>query len=295
MAKSAAPLLLAGGAALLFLCKKKKKKRASDFVFDDEVITAGAGSAPSEGVVFSPNMGEFDIGATWRIRILDQWLNNRRLSGELATVDHNAGWLYTLLVDDPSTFLGDISGLGKTGGSVIYGGLWLMATAGIGIYASGFASAGTSIQAATQAANATRAMQILGPQATKLAGTLYKKGFGSSQIALALMDFGGMNQMKKFGVSKAIVALSGGAAGLGASMSAALLAEAGVDAAFSPDLAASAIESAAEFGLQHNVSVAGVEVPIALLPSSDEFPAVQEFNKLIMNYIIKFQKRHFTD
>lgn len=294
MAKSAVPLLLAGGAALLFL-SKKKKKRPSDFVFDDEVITAGAGSAPSEGVVFSPNMGEFDIGATWRIRILDQWLNNRRLSGELATVDHNAGWLYTLLVDDPSTFLGDISGLGKTGGSVIYGGLWLMATAGIGIYASGFASTGASIQAATQAANATRAMQILGPRATQLAGTLYKKGFGSSQIALALMDFGGTNQMKKFGVSKAIVALSAGAAGLGASMSAALLAETGVDAAFSPDLAASAIESAAEFSLQHNVSVAGVEVPIALLPSSDEFPAVQELNKLIMNYIIKFQKRHFTD
>jgi hypothetical protein len=138
-------------------------------------------------------------------------------------------------------------------------------------------------------------MQILGPKATKLAGELYRKGFGGSQVALALKDFGGMQQMSKFGVSKAIVMLSGGAAGLGASMAGGLVAEAGVEAAFSEDLAASAVEAAGEFSISHSVSVAGVDVPIALLPSSDEYPAVQEFNRIIMNYIIKFQKRTFEE
>ena len=295
MSNKAALPLLAAGAALLILSGKKKKKRGSDFVFDDEAISGGAGAAPSAGVVFSPDMGSFDMGATWRYSVLDNWLNERRLSGKLATVDRDAGWLYTLLVDDPSTWLGDISGLGKTGGAVIYGGLWLMATAGVGIYASGWATAGANIQAATQAANATRAMQILGPKATKLAGELYRKGFGGSQVALALKDFGGMQQMSKFGVSKAIVMLSGGAAGLGASMAAGLVAETGIEAAFSPDLAASAVEAAGEFSISHSVEVAGVSVPIALLPSGDGYPAVQEFNKFIMSYIIRFQKSTFEE
>jgi hypothetical protein len=295
MAKNALPLLVAGGAALLLLGGKKKKSRSAGIVFEDEMVTGGAPVAQPESVAFSADLQQFDIGATWRIRVLDHWLNERRKAGHLATVRHNAGWLYELLVDSPTTFLGDITGLGKTGGQVIYGGLWLMATLGVGIYASGFAAAGANLQAATQAANATRAMQILGPRATQLAGNLYRKGFSSSQIALALKDFGGTEQMARFGVSKAIVKLSGGAAGMGGSMAAALLAEAGVDSAYSPDLAASATEAAGAFMMTHNVEIAGESIPIALLPSGDDYPAVQAFNKIIMEYIIKFQKRTFED
>ena len=293
------PLLLAGGAALLLLGGKKKRARGggSVIVFEDEdVIGGGVSLSPAfNDVSFSPEMNQYKIGGGWTIKTLDAWLDKRRRAGLLATVNHDEGWLYTLLVDDPTTWLGDLTGTGKTGGAVIYGSLWLMATVGIGIYASGFAAASANIQAATQAANATRAMQILGPRATQLAGQLYKKGFGASQIALALRDFGGMESLARYGVSRAIAGFSGGAAGLGVSMAAALLAEIGVNAAFSEDLAASATEAAAEFSLSHTVEVSGERIPIALLPSSDAYPAVQDFNKRIMGYIIKFQKSHFED
>ena len=78
-------------------------------------------------------------------------------------------------------------------------------------------------------------------------------------------------------------------------MSAALLAETGLNAAFSGDLAASATEAAGEFMMNHKANGGGVMIPLALLPSGDRYPAVQEFNKQLMNYIIKFQKRTFED
>lgn len=295
---NALPLLLAGGAALVLLGGKKKKSRASGgvMVFEDEAVIGGdpLPNVAFNEVAFTPELDKFKVGGGFRINVLDSWLNKRRIAGKLATVDHDEGWLYTTIIDDPTTWLGDITGTGKTGGSVIYGALWLMATVGIGIYASGFAAAGANISAATNAANATRAMQILGPRATHLAGQLYKKGFSSSQIGLALMDFGGTQSMARYGVSRAITGLSGGAAGLGATLAAALIAEIGVNAAFSEDLAASATEAAAEFTISHSVTIAGEQIPIALLPAGSS-PAVQEFNKYIMAYILKFQKMHFED
>jgi len=288
------PILVAGG-ALLLLKGKKKSKGGSGIVFEDEVITGGLSPATSEGVSFSPDLNSFDIGPMWRIRVLDAWLNEQRLAGRLATVDYGSGVLYTLLVDNPTSWLGDITGLGKTGGAVIYGGLWLMATAGLSVYATGFAAGSANVGAATQAASATRAMQYLGPRAKQIGSLLYKRGFGTTQVGVAMAGFGGSNQMAKFGISKGIVMMSAGAAGLGVSMAAGLLAETGIDAAFSDDIAASTTESAGEFMITHSVDVEGVQIPIALLPSGDEYPAVQEFNKIIMNYIIKFQKRHFED
>ncbi len=294
---NAFPLLLAGGAALVLLGGKKKRKRASGevMVFEEEAITGGdpLPAVAFNEVAFSPDLTRVKVGGGWRINVLDSWLNRRRLEGKLATLDRDEGWLYATLIDDPTTWLGDITGTGKVGGSVIYGTLWLMATMGIGIYASGFARAGMNITAASEAASSTRAMQILGPRATKLAGQLYKKGFGSSQIALALKDFGGVQSLTKLGVSRAIAGWSGGAAGLGVSMIAALLAEIGVNAAFSEDLAASATEAAAEFTINYSVTIGGVQIPIALLPATS--PAVAEFNKYVMAYIIKFQKMHFED
>src|SRR5690606_4503550 len=120
-------------------------------------------------------------------------------------------------------------------------------TAGIGIYASGFASMGASIHAASHAATTTRAMQILGPRAVQIAGALYKKGFGASRIALSLMNFGGAESLVSYGVGQAISNLSIGAAGFGLSMTAGILAEIGVSKNYTSDLAASATEAAAEF------------------------------------------------
>lgn len=290
------PLLLAGGATLLLLGGKKKRRASGEvMVFEDDTVVGGDAlpKVESAEVAFTPDLTKFKVGSSWKIKVLDAWLNERRVEGRLATVDHEEGWLYDLLIDDPTTWLGDITGTGKTGGTVIYAALWLMATVGVGIYASGFAAAGANIQAATAAANTTRAMQILGPRATQLAGQLYHKGFSSSQIALALKDFGGMQSLARFGVGEGIAGISGGAAGMGVSMTTALLAESGVSAAFSNDVAASATEAAADFTLTHSVTIAGEKIPIALLPAS--YPSVQEFNKFIMAYIIKFQKMHFRD
>ena len=293
---NALPLLLLGAGAIAIASGKKKRRVSGEaIVFEDEIVTGGEDlpKVGSREVAFASDLSKFKIGGTWKINVLDAWLNKRRLAGKLATVDHDEGWLYTLLVDDPTTWLGDVTGTGKVGGSIAYGALWLMATVGIGVYATGFAAGAANIQAASAAANTTRALQILGPRATALAQSMYQKGFASSQIRLALMDFGGTQSMNRFGVGKAIGALSGGAAVSGVGMAGSLLTEIGVSKGFSNDLAASAAEAAAEFTLNHKVKVAGEEVPIALLPST--YPSVQEFNKYIMGYIIKFQKMHFED
>jgi len=296
--KKSLPLFLAGGAALLLLSGKKKKRTGRSISFDDELVVGGNGelevSSPTE-VVFSPDLDRYVVGSSFRIKVLDAWLDKRRREGKLATMDHDAGWFFDLIIDDPTTFLGDITGTGKVGGQVIYSALWLMATFGIGAYIGGFASMGATINAARTAGSATRAAQVLGPRALGIAEGMYAKGFGGSKIALALMDFGGMQSLSAFGIGKAIALTSAGAAASGAGLSAGVLAEMGINEAYSEDLAASAVEAAADFTASHTVTVAGEQVPIALLPSGDEFPKVQEFNKMIMNYIIKFQKRHFED
>lgn len=288
--KSSILLLATAG---LLLASKKKGRRRADIVFEDERVIGGDLVVASNEVVFSPNLEKYKIGSGYRVNVLDPWLDQRRKDGRLATADHDAGKLYKLFIEDPTTWLGDITGTGKVGGSVIYGALWLMATAGIGIYASGFASTGASIQAAIQATSTTQAMKILGPRATMIAGELYQKGLSSSKIALALMDFGGAESLAKYGVSAAIHNLSAGATGLGVSLTAGILGELGLSALFAPDIAASATEAAADFSISHSVSVAGTSIPIALLPSS--YPAVQEFNKWLMEYIMRFQKLRFKD
>ena len=98
---------------------------------------------------------------------------------------------------------------------------------------------------------------------------------------------------KLAGVSKGVLSLSTGAYTAGQAATVAVLADLGLDAAFGPDLAASSIEAAAEFVSSHSVSVGGVDMPMAILPSGDEFPKVQELNKHIMAYIIRFQKSSF--
>lgn len=284
--------ILAAGVAILFLSSGKGRRR-SHITFDADNVIGDPLAVDSNDIAFSPNLEKYKVGFGYRVNVLDPWLDQRRRDGRLATIDHAAGKLYKLFIEDPTTWLGDITGTGKVGGSVIYGALWLMATAGIGIYAAGFASTGSSIQAAIHATSTTRAMKILGPRATAIAGELYQKGLSSSRIALALMNFGGAESLAKYGVGTAIHNLSSGAAGLGATLTAGILGELGISAIFSPDIAASAAEAAADFSISHSVLIAGTPVPIALLPSS--YPAVQEFNKWLMEYIIRFQKLRFED
>jgi hypothetical protein len=47
-------------------------------------------AAGSTQVVFNLPLTEYDIGATWRISVLDKWLNQRRTTGWLATVSNGA-------------------------------------------------------------------------------------------------------------------------------------------------------------------------------------------------------------
>jgi len=306
--KSALPILLGVGAvAVLASRKKKAKSRTSDYVFEDEDIIGmqelGVSEVPKIGpreVGFSVDLSQSRIGATWRINILDAWLEKRRRAGKLATVDHDAGYLYRLFIDDPTTFLGDITQTGKTGGTIIYGALWLMATVGVGIYAAG-AGSYTLGQAAHFAGArslwATRTFKMLAHQVARTeAGVATAQRAGAqnvSHLLKTIADFGGKEWLTRFGVSKAVSGLSAGAVMAGGGMSLHALAEIGVDEAFAPDLAASATENAAEFMATHSVNAGGVQIPISLLPSSDEFPKVQEFNKIIIGYILGFQKRHF--
>lgn len=288
---------MAAGAAILLLNRggKKAKKKKSSMTFDDDMVVGGGGltlSHPTE-VKFSSDLSKYEVGSSFRVKVLDAWLEKRRRAGKLATVNHNAGWFYNLVIDDPTTFLGEITGTGKVGGNVIYSALWLMATMGIGVYIGGFGAMGASINAARTAASTTRAAQILGPRAMSIAQSMYAKGFGGTKIAVALADFGGMQALGSFGIGKAVALTSGGAAASGFALSSGVLAEVGINELYSEDLAASAVEAAAEFTASYSVTILGEQVPMALLPSGDEFPAVQEFNKFIIGYIIKFQQRHF--
>lgn len=307
--KSIFPLLLGVGAVAVLSGRKKKKSRPSDYVFEDEDIVGepdlGISAVPKVGsreVGFSADLSNSRIGGSWRINILDAWLEKRRREGKLATVDHDAGYLYRLFIDDPTTFLGDITKTGKTGGTVIYGALWLMATVGVGIYAAG-AGSFTLGQAAHFAGArtlwSTRTFQMLGNQVLRTeVGVATAQRAGAQNVGHLLKTiggYGGDQWLARFGVSRAMAGLSAGAVAAGGGMAAHVLREMGMNEAFAPDIAASAVENAAEFMATHSVNAGGVQIPISLLPSSDAYPKVQEFNKIIIGYILGFQKRHFED
>lgn len=305
--KSALPILLGVGALAVIAGRKKKRARGADYVFEDEDVIGQRAledyEVPKIGareVAFSPDFQHYKVGATWRVNILDAWLEKRRQSGKLATVDHDAGWFYRLFLDDPTTFLGDITDTGKTGGTIIYGALWLMATVGVGIYAAGAGSFTLGQAAHFSGARtlwSTQTFRMLGHQVARTEvgiATAQRAGAQNvSHLISTVADYGGKEWLARFGVSKAMAGLSGGAAMYGGSMVGSMLAELGIDKAYSPDLAASATESAASFMASNSVKVGNVAVPISLLPSSDEYPQVQEFNKFVMSYILGFQKRHF--
>ncbi len=92
-------------------------------------VTVGA-----REVYISPDYGQLKIGSSWRIAVLDQFLEQRRLAGSLIT-DPKGIDITDLLVNDPSQFIGELLGFeGETAqnvGYAIYGALWIMATGGL--------------------------------------------------------------------------------------------------------------------------------------------------------------------
>ncbi len=301
MAKSNAPLLIGAAAALLLMSGKKKRSSTSESFGEDTV----AGGSESEAVLpdfnsvaFSPDFSDMKIGGGWTIRVLDDWLNDRRLAGKLLTKDNDDWSLYQIFVDNPTTFLGDITGTGQVGGTVIYGTLWLVAASVLGVFWAGESGIGTTGGAAlASASQVTRAGAWLRQAATGASSRLTKAGWPSSRADLAMRSIAGAKNLERtaklVGVSKGVSMMSAGASLAGRTAAFSVLAEMGLDSAFGPDLVASSVEAAAEFVSTHNVSVGGADISIAVLPSGDEFPKVQEFNKYIMNYIIKFQKSTF--
>jgi hypothetical protein len=296
MPNPALPLLVAGGAALLLL-GGKKKRRTSSISFDEgEVVTGGLHLPSNESVAFTPDLDQFKIGPTWRIRVLDQWLNERRKAGKLATVDHDAGWFYDLVIHDPSTFIGEITGLGETGGDIIYSALWLMATSGVSLWHAGAAWMRYHVQAGHHLGKLPEVYRRMGRVAGKIVEEKRKWKIPDSEITRWLELMGDAEMAHSLGILATPARyLSVGATKSGAAMAAGVLAEAGVNEAYSQDLAASAIEAAADFMESHDVNIGRLSVPIALLPPGEDYPAVQEFNKIIMNYIVKFQHSTFED
>jgi len=304
MAKNNTGLILGVGAATLLLMsgKKKKKSASSAESFDEDVIAGGDESEAAvpdfNSVTFSPDFSDMKVGGGWSIRVLDDWLNDRRLAGKLLTKDNDDWSLYQIFVDNPTTFLGDITGTGQIGGSFIYGTLWLVAASGLGVFWAGASGLGTTGSAAlANASQVTRAGVWLRQAATGASSRLTKAGWASSRGDRAMKTIAAAENLHKTakvaGVSRGVSLLSTGAGDAGKLAALSILAEAGIDSAFGPDLAASAVEAAAQFVSTHSVSVGGADISIAVLPSGDEFPKVQEFNKYIMNYIIKFQKSTF--
>lgn len=322
--KSSLPLLLiAGGAAVLVATKKKKKthKAASADALDpnspeQKVLPELA----SDEVGFSADFTNHHVGATWRHRHLETFLNERRLAGTLLTKTE-PGLLYEYLVDNPATFLGDLFGASKNTGLWIYGGLWAVATLGASAHALGFAGgaarsvAGIGINAralpAAVGANQAAAVQAAATKIPRFqqwmanmrntrAGLAAARRQGlkaSAKMMSASGALGGASAASSLGVGRVAMTISQNAAQLGTGVALTALASDSIPEGYSDDLAASALEAQMEFASQYTVKVgaAGIEFPISSLPGTEENPAVQSFNKLIMDHIIKFQMSSYDD
>lgn len=302
MAANILPIVLLGGGALMLSSKKKKRRSSGESIsFEDDMIVGGDESAVQlrdfNSVSFSLDFSNYVVGGGWKIRALDKWLNERRLQGKLLTKGSDEWSLYNIFINDPVTFIGDITGTGKVGGAIVYGGLWLMASAGIGIYWAGFAGLGTSGSAAIAASQATRAGKFFRTAAAGLQSKFTKAGYAGTKAEFAMKNAAGLGTMAamsdEFGVREGIMLLSSGAYKAGKMAAATALAVKGIQESLAPDLAASAVEAAAIFTATHTVDVGGIDVPIALLPSGPDYPAVQSFNREIMNYIVRFQQSTF--
>lgn len=318
---------------MLVAGKKKNKKSSSGAAVgggdegaamspDDPQQSVLPQMQSGDEVVFSADFTRYEVGATWRYRTLDAWLNERRIEGKLLTKQMvEPGLLYQFLVDNPSTFLGELFGASKETGKWIYGSLWAVATLGITVQAMGYAAgaargvteAGIAARALPAAVGASEAASVAAA-ATKVprfkmmmanlrnarAGIAAARRRGIKSSA-KMMNFSGqigaaraVNSMR---IGNAAQIISKKAAGLGAGVAATALMEGNVSEGYSEDLAASGLEALADFTAEHSVRVgpAGIEFPIGSLPGTDDTPAVQDFNKFMIGYIMRFQMSTYED
>ena len=327
-------ILLAGGAALVVAGKKKKKKKSgaaaspggdeSATMPDDDPSQSALASmeGDSNQVVFSADFSNYEVGAVWRYKTLDAWLNERRLAGKLLTKEsEQPGLLYELLIDNPSTFLGELFGQGKETGKWIYASLWAMATLGVTAQAFGFAGGaarsvanlGITTRALPAAVGASEAAAVT-QAATKLPRfKLFMASMRNTRAGLAAAKRQGIKSSAKMmtysgqlGAARAVNGMrigntaqiiSSKAAMAGSVVAAEALFADGMPEDYSADLAASAMEAVAEFTAEHEVKVglAGIPFKIAAMPGTDENPAVQDFNKFITNYVMRFQKSTYEE
>lgn len=322
-------LLLAGGAALVVAGSKKKKKKAEEPAIDPGEAAIEDDPAQkvlppiakdTNEVVFSGDFSKFEIGAKWRFDTLDHWLNERRKDGMLMTKRREQGVLYELLIDNPRTFIGDLLGVSPNTAMWIYGGLWAVATVGVTAHAIGFAGAGArtvstlggtaralpaavgaeqASAVAIAAAKTPRFKIFMANMRNTRAGIaqLRKQGIKpSAKMLSASGALGGAKAATSLGIGRAGMLMSQKSAAVGTGVALTALTEDGVPEGYSEDLAASAMEAAMEFAAEHSVKVGPgkVEFPMSSLPGTDENPAVQEFNKIIMDYIVRFQSSEFS-
>ena len=323
--KSSLPLLLiAGGAAVLVATKSKKKKThkaaGADALDPNSAEQKVLPELAGDEVGFSADYSNYHVGATWTLRHLEIFLNERRLAGTLLT-KVEPGLLYQYLVDNPATFLGDLFGASKNTGLWLYGTLWAVATFGATAHAFGFAGAaarsvaGIGINAralpAAIGANQAAAVQVAATKIPRFqqwmanmrntrAGLAAAKRQGfkaSAKMMSASGALGGASAANSLGIGRVAMTISQNAAKLGTGVALTALANDSIPEGYSDDLAASALEAQMEFADAYTVKVgaAGIPYPISSLPGTDENPAVQAFNKLIMSHIIKFQMSSYEN
>ncbi len=87
--------------------------------------------APKE-VGFSADYSQIKIGSSFKYGVLDPWLNDRRKAGLIPTKDYGPSFA-AFFIDDPASFIASIFGAKKATGDFVYGTLFTLSTAGIGI------------------------------------------------------------------------------------------------------------------------------------------------------------------
>jgi len=341
------PISVIGVGALALLMKKGGEdddsgaEAVSDF--DPNLIRD---IEPSE-VAFSADGSVKREGSSWRIRVLDKFLDERRQAGSLATKQNSQSWWWTNLVERPITFIGsmfsDEQETQQKVGTAIYGFLWLAAGLGIGsrIFRKAVKDPGFTITqlhapapapppvifapslGGAPAPASTALLSVWEVRAGRLQFTaMMQKHFllieqqaaadaaaaGTALIPVTTYEAYGktFEESMKYGGerwSKAYfkyLADQGGiwgkekvsslSAKQGVATLAGLVAAGAVMSHEDPNIAASALDAFLDFTETNSAFLGSTKEKIADLPQT---PTVLEFNKEIMDYILKFQMRTF--
>ena len=100
--KGPGPLLLIAGAGALILLSKGKTDALKE-QHEAELDPALVPKVKEDQVGFSANFENYEIGSSWRIKVLDAYLDSARTEGKLAiadlgSVEYDTPWLAELIV-----------------------------------------------------------------------------------------------------------------------------------------------------------------------------------------------------